>query len=389
MVKIKTLEENKTGEWIDFSERIFNLRKLGYNPGFIQESMNQRDRNDILVIEEEGKIVSCLLLTPYELYFNGVVFKGAEIGGVATDERFRGKGYMSHLMEEAVTKMHREGYDLSCLGGYRDRYATWGYESGGTGYSFCVNKRSTKTLIADKKVNLLQYAPSSSVLAKIIEAHQKLPIRMMRAKKRYELFFNFLKLDNTEAWTGETENDEFAYAVVQRPTEKVSINILEYGGSPQVFECMLKEFFVQWGPETISVAAPGIRTPFAPLLNRIACSWSISPCRQWRVVNLKTCLEKIVAIQAAKINNLSFSTPFSLTLKIKETGENSTIVFDKGCRVTDKQGKEEVVLTQCEMALLFFGVGKPGNTFGLKKENAAYLDLIFPLPLYQWSLDRG
>ena len=48
------------------------------------------------------------------------------IGGVATLPEFRGKGYMSNLMECSIQKMTEDKYSISILWGDRQRYANFG-----------------------------------------------------------------------------------------------------------------------------------------------------------------------------------------------------------------------------------------------------------------------
>lgn len=388
MAEIRSWKNENPDELIEFWDKIFDYQKIGYNPAYVREMLRQADKDNILIIEEDGKMVSCLALWPYEFYINGVILKGAEVGGVATDEKYRRRGYMNCLMNGAIKKMQSEGYDISSLGGYRDRYARWGYELGGMQYNYSIDKRSIKAVDADKEVNLLPYDCSSSLLNKIIKAHKNLPIRTIRSKERYKLTYDFLKLNTMEVWTAETRNEGFAYLVIQRPKQEKNLSVLEYGGTPQIFELAMKQFFTKWELESISIVSPGLYTSFTPIFNKISNGWSISSCRMWRIVNFKSCLAKIIDIQAKKITNFDVKTPFSITLKVKEPGKSSTIVFDKECCLTDKPGDEEVVLTQCEMAKLLFGIDKPSNVFGLRDKKIIYLDLLFPLPIYEWSLDR-
>ncbi|NQS89615.1 GNAT family N-acetyltransferase [Patescibacteria group bacterium] len=50
------------------------------------------------------------------------------IGGVATLPEFRGKGYMSNLMECSIQKMTEDKYSISILWGDRQRYTNFGKE---------------------------------------------------------------------------------------------------------------------------------------------------------------------------------------------------------------------------------------------------------------------
>ena len=61
--------------------------------------------NEILVIEEEGQIVSMLHLNPYTMIVNGYELNSNYIVAVATLEPYRHRGYMRALLEKALCDM--------------------------------------------------------------------------------------------------------------------------------------------------------------------------------------------------------------------------------------------------------------------------------------------
>lgn len=63
--------------------------------------------NEIYVIEEEEKIVSMLQLNPYTVRVEETAFPCHYIVAVATEEHFRGRGYMRRLLLKAMEDMYR------------------------------------------------------------------------------------------------------------------------------------------------------------------------------------------------------------------------------------------------------------------------------------------
>ena len=61
--------------------------------------------NEILVLEEEGKIISMLHLNPYTMIVNGYEFPCNYIVAVATDPDYRHQGCMRALLERALNDM--------------------------------------------------------------------------------------------------------------------------------------------------------------------------------------------------------------------------------------------------------------------------------------------
>ena len=64
--------------------------------------------NEILVLEEQGKVMSMLHRNPYDLALGKQTAKCDYIVGVATDKEHRRKGYMRQLMERALKDMNAE-----------------------------------------------------------------------------------------------------------------------------------------------------------------------------------------------------------------------------------------------------------------------------------------
>ena len=86
------------------------------------------NEENMLCIEEDGKMLSMLHIIPFEL--NGS--KVAYIYAVATDADARGKGYAGKLIRQAIEKAQAEGYKaiftLPADDMLRDFYSKFGFE---------------------------------------------------------------------------------------------------------------------------------------------------------------------------------------------------------------------------------------------------------------------
>jgi len=94
------------------------------------------------VVEENGKIVSHVGVYPIEVVTAGVPLKLGGIGGVSTAVEARGKGYMTQLLHHAIDDMRAQGYPASWLGGDRQRYNTFGWETAMLAYKLQFSRRS-------------------------------------------------------------------------------------------------------------------------------------------------------------------------------------------------------------------------------------------------------
>lgn len=71
--------------------------------------------NQILVLEEDGQIVSMLHLNPYMMIVNGYELQSNYIVAVATLEAYRHRGYMRRLLEKALQDMAAQSMPFTFL----------------------------------------------------------------------------------------------------------------------------------------------------------------------------------------------------------------------------------------------------------------------------------
>ncbi len=81
---------------------------------------------------------------PLETTIDGERFLFSTTGNVATHWCETGKGYMSALLERAMTELHDIGADASRLGGHRQRYNRYGFEMAGTSISMSLTAHNVQ-----------------------------------------------------------------------------------------------------------------------------------------------------------------------------------------------------------------------------------------------------
>ena len=94
------------------------------------------------VMEQDGQIVSHVGVYPLEVEVHGVSWPIAGIGGVGTLPEARGKGYMTQLLTHVIAVMREQGYPLSWLGGDRQRYNSFGWETAGSSVELNFSRRA-------------------------------------------------------------------------------------------------------------------------------------------------------------------------------------------------------------------------------------------------------
>ena len=381
----RALKREEFDELLNMLNRIFRLDEQD-NISFWR-GVYDHDLEDILVIEEDGRVVSHVSVFPFQISVRGSQIKVGEVGGVATDEKHRMRGFASSLLKYSIEKMTREGYDLSSLGGYRDRYGRWGWELAGEECVYTVDRRSIQAAKETAGVEFWQYAGDRSDLTKIAELHDGEPVRTLRSWQIYQFLFNNLPKVTMQAWLAEVPGLGLSYLVLDRPDEKAAA-IAEFGGNPEVFKLFLKWLFDKEELDKVTVVAPSIYTPFIPALTEISGHYLINAFRMIRIINLKGCLEKLAPVIEDRLKRMEFRSPFALSLEVTDTGQRSTLNFDGNLQICSEPEGERVTLDQRSMVRLLFGPGKATKNFDFKGRVGLLLDTIFPLDFYVWPLDR-
>jgi len=384
-------QRDEFDEIFNLIDRAFQYEKAGYNPTSVKMMLGAMSTDDILVMEEDGKIVSNVLTKPYKAYIRGATLKGAEVSAVATDERYRGRGFASALLKEAVHRMRDKGYDISTLGGLRDRYSRWGWENGGAIRTYILTRRSIKRASNHEGVTLTKYdATNPSVKKKIIEAYEGMVIHMIRQDIEHDLTYDRPLVLGAEVWVVDSTAGGFAYVVISRSAGRDSATILEFGGEPRALIPGLRRAFEEWHIEEIRVPSPNIYAGWVPVLEEVSEWWSVQPCRQINIINLRSCMRKLLPTVKGGGEGIlgDSSTPYSITLHNSDTMQRCTLLFERGCTLIDENGKDELSLDGCGLVRLLFGQSKPSNVLGIDGKMASYLDLIFPLPFYIWATDE-
>lgn len=91
-------------------------------------------------IFEDGQLVACIGVYPLDGVVAGEKLRFATMGNIATHWEHTGKGYMSKLIAVALKELEDLGVDAARLGGNRQRYNRYGFESCGQVLYFTFNK---------------------------------------------------------------------------------------------------------------------------------------------------------------------------------------------------------------------------------------------------------
>lgn len=333
------------------------------------------DYDNRLVVKVDGRIVSHVGIFPLKMKVGRAEIMMGGIGGVATLQEFRGRGFMTKLMNYAIDKMRKEGYPISILWGDRQRYGHFGYEMAGKYPLFKISTRSLEIEWKPQKVGIVRYRGEDDLLDSIIRLHDSEPIVIERSRRDYELLFD---IPGLMAFLSE---DKTAY--VTFVSEHCPNRIIEYGGSPEnlipLIYSILTTLGKEYGGLETEVCSPYYTYDTFLALRRVCYLWRFEPIGMVKVISLKDTLKAYSPILSERGANLQIDT----SIGVIETGESVRLKVDRGEVVIEEiDTKPELLLDEQSLVRLLFD---GPETIGLK---ASKLQVLFPLPLYVWSLDH-
>jgi len=143
------------------------------------------------VVTENGKLKAAIGAFDSVLNVNGETLTCRGIGNVAVHPYSRSKGYMKDCMKMALDGMIADGVDFSVLGGIRQRYNYFGYESSGPSYRVDIGSRDVSYVFDRAGVPFVEldlHAVSENdteLLDKMYALHATRPLRTVRSREQF------------------------------------------------------------------------------------------------------------------------------------------------------------------------------------------------------------
>lgn len=317
MEELRVAEVGEFGELMDFIDLVFRPGQKGKRivqrqyPHLYQKEKSHMDRH--LVLRDQSGIIGQLAIHPVELRLEGgIVLRAGGIGTVATHPERRGEGIMGRLLQAAVDLMHERAYDLSILGGDRQRYNWFGWENAGTHVAFHVTKRTLgRVSAAERRLRLLCNPVLDPALRRRIKAEsQRRQVGVVRAPRAIEPLF---KRTSRDLWVVR-DGRRFAYLVLggaghqARPYERVD----EAGGDGDLVHSALRLLMARYKIDSLrAVAAPDPLD--IQLYEPISSQWSLGSDMMLNMLNHGNLLRAIEPLVRQRAQAQGVRGAFSFT----------------------------------------------------------------------------
>ncbi|MFU8868945.1 GNAT family N-acetyltransferase [Natronococcus sp.] len=331
------------------------------------------------VIETDGEIVSHIAAVPQTLVVGGDTVECWGIGGVATDKRYRGDGYMSQLLEFWFDRMDDAGVPLSELSGNRQRYNHFGYENAGAELRYTISERSfagTPEAVADA---VAVYEGGDDRLEVLRELHGREPYRVRRDRKRSRITFGQRGLE-TLVYEGA---DGPAYLSLTR--ESRSRTIEEFGGSERGVETLLGHVLAMYDLNDLT-ARVHPRHPLDEVFHRHSRFWQQRPHRKLNVRDLPALLEAFESQLERRWLDRGRTERGDVTLALEDSDAAVRLSYGPD-RVTVERvtGEPDVALDRLSMTALLFGFHDRQREV---RRRDPFLEAMLPLQFYIWPTEH-
>jgi predicted acetyltransferase len=324
-------------------------------------------------VREGGRIAAVVGVFPINWRVGGVTLKVAGIGGVAVHPDSRGKGYMKLLMNHAVAEIRSAGYDLSYLGGRRQRYAYFGYEVAGCKYKLTVHPDNIRHAFAGRDTDV-KFEPATDD-AEIITSLKTLhDAQAMFCVRPAETFCRYLKSWNYEPIIARDTSGQLIGYISAHP-ENAQINEL-VARDVQTASRMLGKWVSQAQGDVVLLMHGPIGSELRAL-SGFAETTTLGPSGNWQVFNWVRVVDALMRIKHAA-EPMSHG---SVTLEIDEQMQRIRLVVDdQGARCEPSDGPAVLKIDSLAAIPLLFGPLPPAVTMPLPPD-ASLLSSWCPLPL--------
>ena len=327
------------------------------------------------VAKEDGKIKAVVGVFPMELNVLNKKLKVAGIGTVSVHPYSRGSGYMKELMNMALRDMKIDKFDLSCLGGKRQRYEYFSYTPCGEKFNFEVNKDNIKHKLGNELNSNILLKEINENDFELIEMCQNLYNKSsFRFEREKEKFLDIIKSWYSSGYAIFKGKDFIGYLVASEDKKIISEM---YINKEESFLDILGIYLYTNNLFEVKILMPSWEKEKIKLLQSLSEYSSISDSYQYNVLNYENIIETLLKFKSSydKISD------GSLKMDIHGYGKFNILVDNSKVTVEKFEGKCDISINHLEaMQILFSKFGK----YMLDDSNIdrEVINSWLPLPLY-------
>ncbi len=302
----------------------------------------------------------------------------AGIGGVCTHPEYRKRGLMQKLMPHCVNEARSQGYHLSWLGGQRQRYAYFGYETCGTAIRFALsgnNIRHTPGPDSTIRFEIIEEEDGDR-LQRVSALHSAQATRAQRSESDlYSLLISW----GASPYAALIADDMVGYLLIG-PNGTVSELVAEDDDTALA----IARAWVEHGDDaSITLRLGPLDGGLLSKLADISEDMTVTQSGNWQVFDWVTVIDTLLQARQARSPLMDGVVRVSIegcgVLEIEVSGGGA------GCRLVS--GAAAIQCDSLQAHRLLFGPLKPSEVVALPAAAQA-LEAWCPLPLFWPTQDR-
>lgn len=289
------------------------------------------------------------------------------IGNVAVKKEERGNGLMSSLLKEALKDMYRDGIHFAVLGGQRQRYGYFGFDSVGVEYRATINRTNLQHVYryeAHKSLEIKDFdANHLDILEDVCALHKSRKIHTEREKKDFADIFNSWE-EKAKVILKDGECVGYYIGNIQELTLK------DMRDFPDVMRTCLQDV------DEVELVIPSWDYELLDAVSLLYEDLDVGVCDMFHILDycqvIKVLLEwKALQEELAEGQITLLIHGYEKDVKLKIS------VKDKVVLVEECEEKEEIELTHQEAMQMFFGLYSKK-----RKKMKPEIRSWFPLPIH-------
>ncbi|HAX84058.1 MAG TPA: hypothetical protein DCY15_06240 [Ruminococcaceae bacterium] len=334
--------------------------------------------NNFVVQDENGEFRSAIGSFYNEMTVGDEQIKACCIGNVAVGTKYRSMGYMIELMELSVKDMGENGVDVAYLGGQRQRYGYFGFESSGTSYRFNFSRsayrHALKAMPCGLEIEKLTSDDTESI-ENIEKIYSKLPIR---SNRKPESYFDVLCSWRDRPYVLKKDGEFVGYFVL----DYTKNNVNEFGAvDPEYYPNLVAAVMEKTEALHVGFVVAPFESEKIRFFTENADGLNIDGCEMILVYNFEKVIRAYLGAKA-KYCKLCDGT-FTVLIHGKEGDENLRIEVCGNKVTVDKfDGKADFELSHHAATRAFFS-----NLTADREAFPAYVQQWLPLHVFLFPSD--
>ena len=339
---------------------------------------------DILL---DDKSISHVGIREREIVVYGCRTKIGSIGGVATREEYRNRGFATRLMESSIRRIDEDEGDIMFVSGGRGLYRRLGCVDAGEVREFVINRSESvsvaSSLCGDRqKIELLPHKENDIV--KLVSAYQKEPVRFHRPLENFRVN---LQRHPVPLWIVpdvllmEKDGEFLGYLVIQESQNKEGREpghgyISEYAGNRRALVSAISALFEQYDFNDLTIWVPRHNTELIEMLSERGLKSQRRNLmgHTFKLTNFPRLMKRFRPYIEERVG-----TNVANSLEFTQVGDNFSIKLDGEDFSTDGVSVVLIIFGSCD--------DREKELMPIDGKMAEVFDAIFPLPFIWPGLD--